>query len=276
MNIFKTVSFHLVKPCNMSCKFCYATYNTFGVNKQLTIDEVKIILKKLKDAGVEKVTFAGGEPMLYKQLPATIYYAKQISLVTSIITNGSMLTWDWLNRMNGILDWIGLSIDSLDNETNIKIGRITKKGELPDYFALVDMINAHQFNYKLKINTVVNRFNETENLSDFITHSSTKRWKVFDTLRVEGQNEAQFDAIKSTDFNGFIINNAHESMVVETNDLMTGSYLLIDPKGRIYENWGKDTRKSESLITHSVKECLSQVSLDSSKFLERGGIYNWN
>lgn len=275
MEIFKTVSFHLVKPCNMGCKFCYATYNSFNVGRQLHFDEVAIILEKLRNAGVKKVTFAGGEPMLYKNLPQVIYHAKYLGLTTSIITNGSRLTWEWLNRMNGILDWIGISIDSLDSETNQAIGRVTKKGEVMDYFKLVDMINAPQFNYKLKINTVVNRFNEHENMYDFIDYSKTRRWKVFDTLRVVGQNETQYNAIKSTDFEGFVIRNAHDSMVVETNDLMTGSYLLIDPKGRFYENWGEETTKSKSLITHSVEECLSQITLNKEKFLERGGIYEW-
>ena len=67
-NIFETVSFHIVKPCNMKCKFCYATFQDFKVQKQLTIDEICSILDRLHFAGVKKVTFAGGEPMLYKDL----------------------------------------------------------------------------------------------------------------------------------------------------------------------------------------------------------------
>lgn len=270
--MFETVSFHLVKPCNMSCKFCYATYNTVKIGKQLSAQFVFTILGKLKDAGVKKVTFAGGEPMLYNDLERVIKYAKRIGLTTSIITNGSLITEDWLIKMEQHLDWIGLSIDSLDHDTNVKIGRVSRN-KVINYYDLVDMINS--YNYKLKINTVVNRFNEYEYMYHFIEYSNTTRWKVFDTLRVEGQNEKDYNDIKSTDFNGFVITNAIDCMVVETNDLMSGSYLLINPLGEIYENWGENVTKSDSLITHSVEHCLKQVKLDRSKFLKRGGVYDW-
>lgn len=257
----------------MSCKFCYATYNSFKVGKQLQIEDIAIILSNLYDAGVQKVTFAGGEPMLHKDISDIIITAKRMGLTTSIITNGSLITKEWLEEMEGHLDWIGLSVDSIMHETNVKIGRVSRNQEI-DYFKLVDLINS--YNYKLKINTVVNRFNEKESLNGFISYSKTTRWKVFDTLKVQGQNETQFEEIRSTDFKGFIDRNESSSMVVETNDLMTGSYLLIDPLGRFYENWGKETRKSDSLVTHSVEHCLSQVTVDRNKFLERGGVYEWD
>jgi radical S-adenosyl methionine domain-containing protein 2 len=256
----------------MRCKFCYATYNSFKVGQQLPFEDVALILDKLYKAGVKKVTFAGGEPMLYKELSLAIIHAKSVGLTTGIITNGSLLTQQWLYNLIGTLDWVGISIDSPFSETNEKIGRV-HKGEFLNYAELLSMIK--DLGFKLKVNTVVNRFNEYEIMSNLIEYYKVDRWKVFDTLRVVGQNEQQYDAIKPVDFNGFVINNATENMIVETNDLMTGSYLLIDPLGRFYENWGSDIAKSDSLVTHSVEHCLSQISLDREKFEARGGIYEW-
>lgn len=271
MKIFETVSFHIVKPCNMKCKFCYATFDDFKVAKQLSIDDIKIILDKLYNAGVKKVTFAGGEPMLYKNLDRAIIYAKSIGLTTSIITNGSLLSFYWLTKMKPYLDWIGLSVDSLNSETNRKIGRIGRDGV--HYNTLIKEIN--HLGYKLKINTVVNIYNQDENMSAFITRSKTTRWKIFDTLKVEGQNDKQFNDIKSTKFKEFIKNNKHEAMVVESNELMTGSYLLIDPLGRMFENTSGKHTYSDSLLTNDVNTCLSQIQLNRNTFLERGGVYNW-
>jgi len=257
----------------MSCKFCYATYNSFGVGKQLPLEHAQLILTKLKFAGLEKVTFAGGEPMLYKDLDKLIIFAKKIGLTTSIITNGSLITDKWLQKMRLWLDWIGISIDSINPQINDLIGR-TSKGLVIDYYGLINLINKYQ--YKLKINTVVNRFNEYEDdMHNFIEWSGTTRWKVFDTLHVEGQNEDQFNKIKSSNFSGYVLNNAHKAMVVEDNNLMSASYLLIDPLGRFYENWGSDNKKSDTLYNHTVDHCLSQISLNREKFLKRGGIYKW-
>lgn len=275
--MFETVSFHLVKPCNMGCKFCYATFQDFRVGKQLTLEECCKIVDKLHQAGVKKITFAGGEPMLFKELDLLIIYTKLLGITTSIITNGSLLTREWLQNMIPYLDWIGISIDSTNQETNRKIGRVTRKSQDHQdshYYALLATIKS--YGYKLKVNTVVNIHNQDEKLVDFIEHFEVDRWKVFDTLKVEGQNDQQFEEIKSTDFNGFVLNNLSDVMVVETNYLMTASYLLIDPLGRLFENSKGKHTYSDSILEKDFNECLSQISLDRNKFLERGGIYKWS
>ena len=202
--MFETASFHITKPCNMKCKFCYATFEDFHVGPMMNINVAKNIVEKLKNGGLEKITFAGGEPLLYKKLSELIEYSKKIGLTTSIITNGSLLTDRFLSENVDHLDWVGVSIDSLNQRTNELIGRDSKI----NYHRLVQ--NIKQFGYRLKINTVVNIFNQYELLAPFILWAEAERWKVFDTLRVEGQNDEQFEAIRSSptgfeDFVKFII-----------------------------------------------------------------------
>ena len=270
---FEAASFHIVKPCNMRCKFCYATFEDLGLVKQLSKEDAFIILNKLKSAGLKKITFAGGEPLLYKWIYETIAYSKEIGLTTSIITNGSLLTDELLEKLQGKLDWIGISIDSLNHETNQKIGRTYKSP--PDYLNLINKIKAYGF--KLKINTVVNSYNEKESMQDFIDKVNPERWKIFDTLRVEGQNDAQFDEIKSSTFGyqNFIKRHSHLAIVAEDNEAMTGSYLMIDPKGRLFDNTKGCYTYSFPLQYSTLEECLSHVQLDRKMFIKRGGIYNW-
>lgn len=278
--LFETVSFHVIKPCNMKCKFCYATYNDFRVDRQLSYDEACTIIGKLYYGGVKKITFAGGEPMLYKHLNDCIKFAKSLGMTTSIITNGSMITWEWLIEMKPYLDWIGLSVDSLDSSTNLLIGRDSNNIEgIPGftyYTLLVGMINYQ--GYKLKINTVVNRYNLNEDFNSFIEYARPSRWKVFQALRVEGQNDEHFDEVKVTteEFNSFIERHkANKCIVPESNEDMTSSYLLVDPKGRFFENTLGKHSYSDSLINHSVDHCIEQISLNRDTFLKRGGIYQW-
>lgn len=271
--IFESASFHIVKPCNMKCKFCYATFQDMHVIEQLSKYDAFKILDKLKEGGLEKITFAGGEPLLYKHIYEVIVYAKGIGLVTSIITNGSFLSDDLLVKFKPYLDWIGLSIDSLNPETNVKIGRTNKNN--PNYFELVSKIK--MYGYKLKINTVVNRFNEGETMQDFINMANPSRWKIFDTLKVEGQNDEQFLHIQTTDwgFFDFLKRHDHPSMVVEDNKAMTGSYLLIDPQGRLFENSAGRHTYSSPLQSNDLETCLSEINLNREMFEKRGGIYNW-
>lgn len=273
MKTFETVSFHIVKPCNMKCKFCYATFEDMHV-QSMNVYDAKSCIRKLFLAGVQKITFAGGEPMLYKHLDECIIYAHSLGMVTSIITNGSLITDQWLWDMRKKLDWIGLSIDSLNPNTNELIGRKAKQPV--HYFTLIDMIK--NYGYKLKINTVVNVYNKNEDFNEFITKFAPKRWKVFQALRVEGQNDKQFDEIKvnTKEYNAFIKRHLwHPSLVPESNEAMTGSYLLIDPQGRLFENSNGKHTYSDSLIDNNFEHCVSQINLNRDMFIKRGGIYKW-
>jgi radical S-adenosyl methionine domain-containing protein 2 len=274
MDIFETVSFHIVKPCNMKCKFCYATFDDMHVGPQMELPEAFEIITKLAEAGVKKITFAGGEPLLYKHIEQVIAKAKNLGVTTSIITNGSLLTTEWLTKMRPYLDWVGVSVDSLSEITQQRIGRITK--DTVQYYELISGIK--KFGYKLKINTVVNAFNWGESMNYFIDWAKPDRWKVFQALRVEGQNDNQWDEVKVEDwqYQSFIDNhNMQKSLVIEDNRLMTGSYLLIDPLGRLFENSAGKHTYSDSLINNNIDHCLSQINLSRETFLARGGVYEW-
>lgn len=275
MTMFETASFHIVKPCNMACKFCYATFNDMKVKEQISYLDVTKILDKLTDAGLQKITFAGGEPLLYQYLYGVVDYAKKIGLTTSIITNGSLLDDEKFECFQGSLDWIGLSVDSLNPQTNNLIGRTSKLN--PNYYELIAKIK--KYGYKLKINTVVNSYNWDEDMSEFIIWAEPDRWKIFQALRVEGQNEKEFENIRvtETEFTKFIESHSFiPNTVVEDNATMTGSYLLIDPQGRLFENSSGKHTYSKPLQNNTVKSCLSELNLNREMFLQRGGIYNWN
>ncbi len=272
-DIFEAVSFHIVKPCNMKCKFCYATFDDMHV-KMMSIDDAFLCITKLAQSGVQKITFAGGEPLLYPYLKFCIIYAKSLGMTTSIITNGSLITDGWLREMIGHLDWIGISIDSIITETLEKIGRKSKNKI--DYYSLIMTIK--NYGYRLKINTVVNFYNRDENMNNFIKWANPDRWKVFQALRIEGQNQEQFEEIKCSDadFDKFIFNHQEQnSLVPESNLAMTGSYLLIDPQGRLFENSKGTHTYSNSIINNDFNDCLSQINLNREMFIKRGGIYNW-
>lgn len=274
MDIFETVSFHIVKPCNMKCKFCYATFDDMHVVPQMGLPEAFEIITKLAEAGVKKITFAGGEPLLYKHIEQVIAKAKNLGITTSIITNGSLLTTEWLTKMRPYLDWVGVSVDSLSDITQKRIGRVTK--EPIQYYELIHTMRS--LGYKVKINTVVNAYNWSESMNYFIDWAKPNRWKVFQALRVEGQNDSQWDEVKVEDwqYQSFIDNhNRQKSLVVEDNRLMTGSYLLIDPLGRLFENSAGKHTYSDTLINNNIDHCLSQINLSRETFLARGGVYEW-
>lgn len=278
-----SINFHLWEPCNMRCKFCFATFKdvkqTILPKGHLPEGEALQVVEQIAKAGFKKITFAGGEPLLCKWLPNLIKKAKQLGMTTMIVTNGSKLTNTFLKENTAYLDWIALSIDSLEDENNIKIGRaITGKTPLSKafYYDLVD--NIKKYGYGLKVNTVVNKANYKDNLNEFIAYAKPKRWKVLQVLPIVGQNDNKIDDFKITkqEYNQFL--NTHKDLktiVPETNNDIKGSYVMVDPAGRFFDNAQGTHNYSKPILEVGIEKAIKTMDYDLDKFLNRGGIYNW-
>ena len=80
-------------------------------------------------AGTEKITFVGGEPTLFENLDSVIIYAKQLGMITCLVTNGALLE-KLLEDCGKYLDWVAFSIDSIYEDVQQKLGRPKRKRRL--------------------------------------------------------------------------------------------------------------------------------------------------
>jgi len=234
----------------------------------------------LKEAGCEKITFEGGEPFLSPYLFPLLYVSKKEHLTTSIVTNGSMISQQYLELMAPYLDWIGISIDSQHDEIEGYLGRGGK-----GHTEMVKEVSkwSHDLNIKLKINTVVTSCSYREDMTDLIRELKPARWKAFQVLRVNNENEIGFEDIEISrfQFQEFIdINSKVEKFgipfIPEFNDQMDRSYVMILPDGHFfnYTDHGYVASK-DSIFDVGVEEALSQVNWDSESYFKRNGYYNW-
>ncbi len=279
-NFIPSVNFHLWQPCNMRCGFCFAKFldvkKTILPKGHLSKNEAIKVVELLCDYGFEKITFVGGEPTLCPWLSDLIKIAKQKGVITMIVTNGTNLSEDFLSENERYLDWIGISIDSLKHETNKKIGRISK-GQKINYLYYVNMIKRiKNYDYRLKMNTVINKFNYEEDLSEFIEYVNPERWKVLKVLEIEGQNNVNFGKFDISDkqFQMFIDKHIRiKSLVKENNNDMIGSYVMIDPSGRFFDNTKGIHTYSKKIIDVGVSDAMKDVKMDFEKFINRKGMY---
>ena len=224
----------------MKCNFCFATFQDIGRDVlpvgHMPRDEATAVVGALAAAGFEKINFAGGEPTLCPWLPDLIRPAKEAGLITSIVTNGSRITGEWLDQVDGLLDWTALSIDTLDSVRLKRLGRITRDGPMSeyDYLQVADMLKSRAI--RLKINTVVTRLNCDEDLTGFVIEAGPERWKLLQVLPVKGQNDTLVDnlVITNEQFACYVTRNRSVeskgiAVVAESNDMMTGSYVMVDP-----------------------------------------------
>ena len=267
----------------MSCEFCFASFQdvkkTILPNGHLPQEEAIAVVKQLANLGFEKITFAGGEPTLCPCLPELIALAKDLGMTTMLVTNGSKLSDKFLENNRRALDWIAISIDSLNCSTNSSIGRTLSGNNALSadfYDAIIQKIKS--YGYGLKINTVVNKYNYREDMLHFIQKANPKRWKVLQVLPIKGQNDNQIDEtrVSTEEFQHFI--NTHKQakcMIPEDNDAMMGSYAMVDPAGRFFENTKGEHKYSKPIIDVGAISAMEEMNYSLSKFIGRGGVYHW-
>ena len=149
-----------------------------------------------------------------------------------------------------------------------------------DYLGVIDMLREQGI--RLKINTVVTRSNCDEDLTGFIARARPERWKLLQVLPVIGQNDGLVDdqVITSEQFAGYVTRNRRVeemgvAVIPESNDLMTGSYGMVDPAGRFFDNTAGAHVYSRPINQVGVDAALREVSIDPSRVHLRDGMYDW-
>jgi len=271
------VNFHLYKPCNLRCAFCFATFR--DVHGHLSLEDARRLIERLRESGAEKLNFAGGEPTLHPHIGDLVTHAKTLGFVTSLVTNGARLE-GLIDKVGADLDWVALSVDSADEATQRRLGR-GKGRHVDSALGLADLTRSRGIG--LKLNTVVTALNRDEDMSSFVRRFAPQRWKVFQVLKIQGQNEGAVEPLLITrdEFDRFVRRHAHLATeglapVAEDNDAMTDSYAMIDPLGRFFGNSGGVQSYSRPILEVGVPAALAEAGYQSIKLEARGGIWAWN
>ena len=270
------INFHLLKACNSSCRFCFATFR--DVPGRLDAHQAHDLISQLRKAGGEKLTFAGGEPTLHPNLCSLIDHAKAEGFTTCIVTNGAKLG-AVLDASAASIDWIGFSVDSSSENTQARLGR-GSGDHVARTVALADRCRG--LGLHIKLNTVVTALNWWEDMTALVRRIGPERWKALQVLPIQGQNDGMVEdlVISKAQFRAFV--DRHRSLrdegidvVDEDNAAMKGSYVMIDPIGRFYGNATGRQIYSAPILDVGVEEALRQVDFDPHKFDARGGKYAW-
>ncbi|KAH3917480.1 hypothetical protein HBI56_108380 [Parastagonospora nodorum] len=273
------VNYHFTRRCNKTCGFCFHTATTSHMED---LDKAKEGLALLKQAGMRKINFAGGEPFLYAHfLGETIDFCKtKLHLESvSIVTNGSLVTEKFLEMHGCNIDILAVSCDSFDEATNIKIGR-GSGDQVQQLYKISSWCK--QYGIKFKINTVVCLLNHMEDLNKHINALQPFRWKCFQVLIVKGENDsgdtrrdARKFVITDQQYQEFCArHNQQASLVEEPNHLMAKSYLILDEYMRFLDRDGR--QPSKSILQIGVQKALESVYWDKDAFRKRGGVYDWS
>jgi radical S-adenosyl methionine domain-containing protein 2 len=282
------VNWHFWPWCNYGCKFCFARFEDIPRADRLPKEIAITVPEMLAAAGADKITFVGGEPTLCPYLGDLLAASKDVGLTTCIVSNATGLTEEFLDGWGHLIDWVGLSIDASNDEIHAEIGR-GMRGDLArqrsHHLELAKQVWASctQRGIRMKLNTVVCKANLEDDMSALVMELKPERWKIFEVLPVEGQNDGEVDdmLLEEDEFNSWVERHkwvADEGIqfVPESNELMRGSYAMLDALGRFYSNTEGGHTYGPSILDVGVMRAWEENCFLEDRFHDRGGIYEWN
>jgi radical S-adenosyl methionine domain-containing protein 2 len=278
-----TINLHFTPYCNACCEFCFAKYNEISspCSTQTLKKIIELIAQEPTSTQPRRVNFVGGEPTIHKDLSALLTHAKLCGLQTSMVTNGLEMLINGIEPYVGCTDMIGLSIDSIDPSVIDLTGRFHRiNGYKPNRGVWLKLANLiHNAGIKLKINTVVQKLNHTEDMNDFISEMSPQQWKIFQVTKIDGQNDFEFLKwrISSHEFNEYCyrhLNLERNDIRVkyENSELMLNSYAIIGPHGCFVDNSEGRHRYSKPIEDVGLNKAWEEIRFDSEAFAIRRGV----
>lgn len=152
LNGVSTIDFHITAKCSQACPYCWGPRR---FRNPVDTETAQRILTRIKELGVRRVVFTGGDPLQRSDAPGLIRFAKEIGLETALSTTGDFVTPEILNVLSPYLDLISLPLDGSTEQIN----SITKH---PRHFSAVirslNRLRSHP-NIDVKVCTPVTRHN---------------------------------------------------------------------------------------------------------------------
>jgi len=142
----------ITDKCNLSCNHCYISNKSFS---ELSINQIRAVLKEFVEMQGLRVLITGGEPLIHSRFKAINELLPEFFVRKVLFTNGLLLNKKVLKNLN--VDEIQISIDGLKDAHDSLRGKGTFR------LAIEAVKRAIDYGFEVSISTMVH----PKNLDDF-------------------------------------------------------------------------------------------------------------
>lgn len=175
LNGVSTVDFHITAKCRQACPYCWGPRR---FRNPVDTETAKGIIARIKQSGVRRIVFTGGDPLFRQDAVDLIRYAKEVGLETALSTTGDFVTPEILEGLSPYLDLISLPLDGSTEEIN---SRTKHPGHFSAIMRSLEWLRAYP-GIDVKVCTPVTRYNlaDVPNIARLVEeYSHTTQARVF-------------------------------------------------------------------------------------------------
>lgn len=281
LKFFPAVSLVLTNACRMNCKFCCAK-TEFQMQSRSNLKLFEIV-DVLKNNGVKRICFSGGEPLLYNKLTKLAEYCHNNGIENTLMTSDGKLlnelnvnpkhfskiwlsihgygkTHDDITGVNGSFNDLVIAMQNKVNTYPLGVWCVitnTNKADIDSLLKLCIKNNVKNF-YLSNVSTVGlgDDYIKENNLitpAEFNLILQDIKQKYGDLITIKGQGFEQDAQCIIVESNGDVIASPYSSE--PTNQKIIGNVLLQNPCD-IFNNFKLDTK-----VWTGYKEKLKTSSL---------------
>lgn len=228
------ICFNVTSKCSNNCLHCFRNKNEHDSRVEQNCE----ILNKLKTAGIDHISWSGGEFFMYEDYLSLLKKTKELDMFCSVTSNATFLTDEVLDKCLPYIDRFVFSLDFPTNELSYQNGRGNN---------LIDRLN-HITNYCrkkkpniiLRINTVAMKSNTKyfDEISNIVSKMPADVWKIlqFSGIRIKDKSLIENLALSQSKFDALVekmvANHKSQKIVADSTDDLENQ-LMITPSGNL-------------------------------------------
>lgn len=232
----KRAIINFTKKCALNCEWCYVTFDSRSISKELVFS----VVERLSELGFDSVTFGGGDPFQFKYIDLSIKRAKELGLFVHVDTHAITLMESQENSrlLEGCVDLLGLPLDGSTSEVHDRMRGSTGHHEL----IMKRLAWLSGRNISIKINTMVSSVNVSDlnELGNLISTLNPDRWSIYQYWpvgpAVKGAPRNALDVDKFQDGIREIDMKGFKNTVIEVNttESRRRTYPILNHLGEVY------------------------------------------
>ncbi|WP_329525616.1 radical SAM protein [Streptomyces sp. NBC_01462] len=254
------VMWHITDVCALTCPYCFSTKSGLGT----PFEYLEPIAERLKQIGVLKVDFGGGEPVSYERFDKAVDLCEQRNMHLTVTTSGviSPRSRHWLLENQERFARVIVSIDGTSIIHDRLRGRI---GAFRD--ALGIMTDLLSLGAKVRVNTVFTSAITREvikNLQRILEAELLTEWCLIQPHPSNAKQHFDSYAIEDVNFRALVAwareESNNETKLIERPRSAYVGYWTLHPGGRMRpQGTGSEDGEGFHLLDASLEEAMREL-----------------